>query len=81
MVWEYLQKFNELGRSNQVVTLWVPGHIGMEMNENAVDLARKGISTPFVGPEPSCRFGKNYFKRERRKWVETMERNGWAKDR
>lgn len=28
------------------------GLIGVEGNENADDLARKGAATPFVGPEP-----------------------------
>ena len=43
------KKLNELGKKNKVTGyLWT--HIGVEGNEKADELARKGASTPFMGP-------------------------------
>lgn len=39
MVWGYIQKYNELGRSKKVSLLW---GMGIEGNENIVDLSKKG---------------------------------------
>jgi len=52
MVLECLGKLNDLGRNNKVPLLWVPGHVEVEGNEQADTLARKGTSTPLIGPEP-----------------------------
>jgi len=58
MVLECLGKFNDLGRNNKVTFLWVPGHVGVEGNEKADILARKGASAPLIGPEPFWGLGK-----------------------
>lgn len=62
MVWEWLQKLNELCKRDKVPLLWVPGYIEIERNENANNLARIGSSTASVGSEPFCALGGNYFK-------------------
>lgn len=41
MVWEWLQKRNELSRSNKVTLFWVPEHMGIEGNKNVDDLVKK----------------------------------------
>lgn len=39
-----------------------PEHRGREGDVNADDLAKKGASTPFVGPEQLCGLGENVCK-------------------
>lgn len=46
MVWEFRQRLNFLGRSNNMTLLWVPGRIGVAGNEKSDELVRKGASTP-----------------------------------
>lgn len=53
MVWQCWQRLDLFGRSNNVTLHWVPGNIGVEENV-ANELARKGTTTPLVGPEPSA---------------------------
>jgi hypothetical protein len=43
-----------LAECNKVQFLWVPGHNGIEENEIADQLARKGSLHLFIGPEPTC---------------------------
>lgn len=45
---------NDLGRRNKFTVLRVPGHVGLEGNEELDELARKGAATALVGPEPLC---------------------------
>lgn len=43
------------------VTLhWVPGHIGVEVNEKIDELGRKGALTPLVVPEHFRGLGEAY---------------------
>jgi hypothetical protein len=34
--------------------MWVPGHSGIEEDEIASQLAKKGSEHPLMGPEPAC---------------------------
>ena len=43
---------NSLAKTNEVHLFWIPGHSGLDWNEKADELARKGSSTQFIGPEP-----------------------------
>uniref|UniRef100_A0A0V0GBP9 Putative loa-9 aae n=1 Tax=Triatoma dimidiata TaxID=72491 RepID=A0A0V0GBP9_TRIDM len=60
IVWECLGTLNDLGRANKVTLFWVPGHVGIEGNEVADALAKKGAGTPLVGPEPFCGVSSQY---------------------
>lgn len=52
MVWECLQKLNDLGKEQYSSS---PVHVG---NKNADVLAKNGASIPFVVPEPFFKLGK-----------------------
>ena len=54
LVRECLSAIKQLTVRNKLRICWVPGHIGVEGNEIADELARKGASTRFIGPEPVC---------------------------
>ena len=56
-VLECYETLQKLSTRNKVTLYWVPGHKGIEGNEKADELARKGSSTTMVGPEPFCGIG------------------------
>jgi ribonuclease HI len=53
LVWDYHQSLMRLAEHNRVQLIWVPGHMGIDGNEMADQLARQGSSRPFIGPEPA----------------------------
>jgi ribonuclease HI len=81
LVEECLLSLNRLGRHNQVTLEWVPGHTGVQGNEEA-DLLAKEAATKCEGPEPfvpvprACvRMGILRYLREvhERRWSATTE--------
>lgn len=50
---ECLKQINDLAQNNETFLTWVPGHHGIEGNDKADELARKGSETQFVGSEPA----------------------------
>ena len=72
-----LDTLNALGRSNKVNLIWVPGHEGIEGNEKADELAKKGATNPFVGPEPFCGVPKSHFTLKIRHWEDQMKDSHW----
>ncbi|XP_066908719.1 uncharacterized protein [Halyomorpha halys] len=42
LVWNCLERLKELARGNKLTLMWTPGHEGIEGNEMADTLARKG---------------------------------------
>ena len=52
LIRDCVSKLNELGVINEVILSWIPGHVGMEGNEKADELARKASAVNFVGPGP-----------------------------
>jgi len=53
VVLQCLGMLETLSRDNKVILTWVPGHSGVPGNEVADELARRGSSSEFVGPEPA----------------------------
>lgn len=69
LVWNCLETLICLGRNNQVLILWIPGHKGFEGNEMADSLAKKGASEKFMGPEPVVAVALNTAKTVNGNWV------------
>ena len=43
----------KLAEHNRIQFVWVPGHVGVDGNEIADELARQGSSHPLTGPKPA----------------------------
>ena len=69
LVWECIQALVKLSTQNHVELCWVTGHRGIEGNEEADKLAKKGANTPFIGPEPVCRISKSTAKTAVYQWA------------
>jgi len=54
----------------------VKGHIGIERNEKAADLARQGSQSLFIAPEPTLSNGT--LKRSVDRWIYSEHRERWT---
>jgi len=52
VVWDTIQRLNELGVNKRVTLRWVKAHVGISGNEQADSLAKEGTVDVFIGPEP-----------------------------
>lgn len=77
LVWSCLQNLKILAKRNKVTLMWVPGHIGVEGNEEADRLAKEGATTKFIGPEPFCGKPRGHSKLIIHRWVEQEHRLYW----
>jgi hypothetical protein len=51
--WYCLHSVARLADRNRIQLVWVPGHMGIDGNKIADQLARRGCSHPLTGPEPT----------------------------
>lgn len=76
-VWECIQSLQHLACRNQVKLFWVPGHSGIEGNEQADMLARLGSSHQFIGPEPFCGLSGCSLRMEFKAWEQEKIKSIW----
>jgi hypothetical protein len=53
LVWDCHQFLVKLAEHNRLQLVWVQGHMGIDGNETADQLARQGSLHPLIGPEPA----------------------------
>ena len=54
---------SKLAQTNDVMIMWVPGHTGIQGNEEADLLANTGSAQEFYGAEPALPIAKSEYKR------------------
>jgi ribonuclease HI len=76
---ECRELIQRLAESNSVNLLWVPGHSGVNGNENADKLAREGSSEIPVAPIPVIPLSKSWFKSNLTKWCSITHSFLWKR--
>lgn len=79
LIWDCIGVLKQLAKHNKVILMWVPGHAGIEGNEAADELARKGSEGPFIGPEPFCGTPKSDNLRKLKQWEDRENLANWRK--
>lgn len=79
LVWECQKELRTLAEHNKVTLLWVRGHSGIEGNIKADELARKGSSTLYTGPEPALGVTKTTARGHIRNWIKNQHEEYWEK--
>jgi ribonuclease HI len=69
LVWDCHQSVVKLAEHNRSQLLWVPGHMGIDGNEIADQLARQGSSYPLTGPEPALGISTKVAREVIRDWT------------
>lgn len=77
LAWDCLNKLLNLAQENEVTIMWVPGHMGIEGNERADELARNAANSPLLGPEPFCGVPKCSVKRALKVWEQCEIDSYW----
>ncbi|KAJ8910931.1 hypothetical protein NQ315_014351 [Exocentrus adspersus] len=64
------QTLSQVGRTNRLTLVWIPGHVGLKGNEVADSLARRGAALEFIGPEPVVGLSYSTARSVIRTWAE-----------
>jgi ribonuclease HI len=54
LVWDCHQSLMQLAEHNRVQLIWEPGHLEIDGNDMADQLAKLASESPFIGSEPVC---------------------------
>ena len=77
LVRECIEALNELADLRPVCLTWVPGHAGIQGNEEADHLARIASSEMYIGPEPSLPVSHTVIKTAMRDWASKQSEQRW----
>ncbi|MCP3661285.1 MAG: hypothetical protein GY696_02130 [Gammaproteobacteria bacterium] len=77
VVSECLSALNELSSNNSVTLVWVPGHVGIEGNEQSDQLANEASELPFIGPEPVLGISPGTGRSSIRDWLRRRHVGHW----
>ena len=77
LFWDCHQSLMRLAEHNRVQLIWVPGHMGIDGNEMADQLARQGSSRPFIGPEPALGISAKIAREVIRGWTKRKHTDYW----
>jgi hypothetical protein len=77
LVWDCHKSLLTLAEHNNVQLLWMPGHKGIEGNETANQLAKRGLLHPITGPEPACGVSERVARQAIRDWMCREHRDYW----
>ena len=77
LVWDCLNALRTLSSRNKLELRWVPGHRGIQGNEKADQLAKKGADTPFFGPEPVVGISTTTAKTSVKIWIRDKHQSRW----
>ncbi|XP_066903574.1 uncharacterized protein [Halyomorpha halys] len=78
LVWNCLERLKELARGNKLTLMWTPGHEGIEGNEMADTLARKGSEMMLIGPEPYCSISGSAIRNVVNSWEQKEKETYWT---
>jgi ribonuclease HI len=53
LVWDYFQSLVKLAVHERMQLVWMPGHMGTDVNETANQVARPGFSHLLIQPKPA----------------------------
>ncbi len=71
-----IEKLTAQSQVNQVTITWVLGQSGTRQNETADRLAREGVRTRTIDPEPFIPLSLSRFKSQIRNWMGKKETDG-----